>query len=52
MKSYYQIGMENSLANIETGEGKFLTIPELKARLASKRARGKFSTEFQNYQMS
>ena len=30
--------LSERLAKVEAGEGKFLTIPELKARLASKRA--------------
>jgi putative addiction module component (TIGR02574 family) len=30
--------LSERLAKVESGEGKFLTIPELKSRLASKRA--------------
>jgi hypothetical protein len=30
--------LSKRLAKVEAGEGKFLTIPELKARLASKRS--------------
>jgi putative addiction module component (TIGR02574 family) len=30
--------LSERLAKVEAGEGKFLTIPELKSRLASKRA--------------
>jgi hypothetical protein len=30
--------LSERLAKVEAGEGKFLTIPELKARLASKRS--------------